>query len=63
MPNYKMGIFYAILPVEVINSDDDEDGEIGLQPRYLIQDKVFIYIDTQKHPVIQPSIARVHNNK
>lgn len=56
--------FYAIVPVEVINSDDDESGEIGLQPRYLIQDKVFnLYRHFQKHPVIQPSIARVHKNK
>lgn len=56
--------FYATIPVEVINSDDDEDEEIGLQPRYLIQDKVFnLYRHFQKHPVIQPSIARVHNNK
>ena len=56
--------FYATIPVEVINSDDDEDGEIGLQPRYLIQDKVFnLYRHFQKHPVIQPSIARIHNNK
>lgn len=63
-PTTKWEYFYAILPVEVINSDDDEDGEIGLQPRYLIQDKVFnLYRHFQKHPVIQPSIARVHNNK
>lgn len=56
--------FYATIPVQVVNSDDDEDGEIGLQPRYLIQDKVFnLYRHFQKHPVIQPSIARVHNNK
>jgi hypothetical protein len=56
--------FYAIVPVDVINSDDDEGGEIGLQPRYLIQDKVFnLYRHFQKHPVIQPSIARVYNNK
>ncbi len=63
-PTTKWEYFYAILPVDVINSDDDEDGEIGLQPRYLIQDKVFnLYRHFQKHPVIQPSIARVHNNK
>lgn len=63
-PTTKWEYFYAILPVEVINSDDDEDGEIGLQPRYLIKDKVFnLYRHFQKHPVIQPSIARVHNNK
>ena len=56
--------FYAPIQVEVINSDDDEDKKVGLQPRYLIQDKVFnLYRHFQKHPVIQPSIARVHNNK
>ena len=56
--------FYAILPVSVLNSDDDEAGEIGLQPRYLIQDKVFnLFRHFQKHPVLQPSIARIHNQK
>lgn len=30
--------FYYILDVELLNSDDDEDGAIGLQPRYLIED-------------------------
>ena len=33
--------FYALLPVDVINSDDDTEHEDGLQPRYLIRDKVF----------------------
>ncbi len=56
--------FYALIPVEAINSDDDEDGEIGLQPRYLILDKVFnLYRHFQKHPVLQPSIARLYKNK
>jgi len=63
-PTTKWEYFYATLPVEVINSDDDEEGEIGLQPRYLIQDKVFnLYRHFQIHPVLQPSIARIHNNK
>lgn len=63
-PTTNWEYFYAILPVDVINSDDDEEEEIGLQPRYLIQDKVFnLYRHFQKHPVIQPSIARVHNNR
>lgn len=56
--------FYALIPVEAINSDDDEDGEIGLQPRYLILDKVFnLYRHFQKHPVLQPSIARLYKDK
>ena len=63
-PTTEWEYFYATLPVEVINSDDDEEGEIGLQPRYLIQDKVFnLYRHFQIHPVLQPSIARIHNNK
>lgn len=56
--------FYASLPVSVINSDDDEEGEIGLQPRYLIFDKVFnLYRHFQRNPVLQPSIARIYKNK
>lgn len=56
--------FYALIPVEGINSDDDEDGEVGLQPRYLIIEKVFdLYRHFQKHPVLQPSIARLYKTK
>ncbi|MCF7824209.1 MAG: HNH endonuclease [Candidatus Marinimicrobia bacterium] len=56
--------FFALLPVEVINSDDDEDGEIGLQPRYLIIEKVFnLYRHFQKHPVLQPSLGRFYKDK
>lgn len=59
--------FYAIVPVSIINSDDDEDGEdgeVGLQPRYLIKDKVFnLYRHFLSHPVLQPSLARLQNNK
>src|SRR2546423_2776776 len=33
--------FYATIPVEILNSDDDEDHKLGLQPRFLIFDKVF----------------------
>lgn len=33
--------FYATFPVTMIDSDDDRDKNIGLQPRYLIFDKVF----------------------
>lgn len=56
--------FYAMLPVALIDSDDDEDTKIGLQPRYLIPDKVFdLYRHFQRHPVLQPSIGRVRNNR
>jgi hypothetical protein len=56
--------FYATLPVNVINSDDDSDGQIGLQPRYLIFDKVFdLYRHLQTNTLLQPSIARLHNNR
>jgi len=63
-PITKWKYFYATLPVSVINSDDDEDGKIGLQPRYLIQDKVFeLYRHFQRNTVLHPSIARLYQNK
>ncbi len=56
--------FYATLPVELLDSDDDDDEKWGLQPRYLIFDKVFdLYRHFQKHPVLQPSIGRVAQNR
>jgi hypothetical protein len=52
--------FYTILDVNVIDSDDDEDHSVGLQPRYLIADKVFeLYRHFQRHPVLQPSVGRI----
>jgi hypothetical protein len=52
--------FYSTLDVYVIDSDDDEDDSIGLQPRYLIAEKVFdLYRHFQMHPVLQPSIGRI----
>lgn len=55
--------FYATLPVALFDSDDDEDHKVGLQPRFLISDKVFeMYRHFQRHPVLQPSIGRVNNN-
>jgi hypothetical protein len=52
--------FYATLDVSLIDSDDDADDSIGLQPRYLIQDKVFsLFRHFQRHPVLQPSIGRL----
>ena len=63
-PVTKWKYFYAVMPVTAINSDDDEDGKIGLQPRYLIADKVFkLYRHLQARPVLQPSLARLHKNK
>jgi len=56
--------FYATLPVTVIESDDDRDKQIGLQPRYLIFDKVFeMFRHFQRHPVLQPSIGRLVGSK
>lgn len=56
--------FYATLPISLLNSDDDEQHEFGLQPRYLIFDKVFdLYRHFQMYPVLQPSIGRIHNGR
>ncbi len=55
--------FYATLPIEILNSDDEDEQKIGLQPRYLIFDKVFgLFRHFQQHPVLQPSIGRVSKN-
>jgi hypothetical protein len=52
--------FYSTLDVDVIDSDDDEDHSVGLQPRYLIAEKVFdLYRHFQRHPVLQPSVGRI----
>lgn len=52
--------FYGELPVSVLNSDDDDDEHTGLQPRYLIFDKVFeMYRHFLVYPVLQPSIGRL----
>jgi len=56
--------FYATLDVDVLDSDDEQDDSIGLQPRYLIFDKVFeLYRHFQQHPVLQPSIGRIVGNR
>lgn len=56
--------FYATMPVDVLNSDDEDEEKIGLQPRYLIYDKVFdLFRHFQRHPVLQPSIGRVNKNR
>ena len=55
--------FYATLPIDVLDSDDNDELKIGLQPRSLIDNKVFnLYRHFQQHPVLQPSIGRIHNN-
>lgn len=62
-PTTKWKYFYATLPIDVLDSDDDDELQIGLQPRSLINDKVFnLYRHFQQHPVLQPSIGRIHNN-
>ena len=56
--------FYAMLPVSILNSDDDENHALGLQPRFLIFDKVFeLYRHFQLYPVLQPSVGRISQNK
>lgn len=56
--------FYAILPVELVDSDDDQDHQFGLQPRFLILDKVFeLFRHFQNRPVLQPSIGRFAGGK
>ena len=56
--------FYAPLPIAVLDSDDDDENDIGLQPRYLIFDKVFeMFRHFQVYPVLQPSIGRLSKNK
>jgi len=63
-PTTNWNYFYATLPIEILDSDDDADHEIGLQPRYLIRDKVFnLFRHFQRHPVLQPSICRIHKNR
>jgi len=63
-PITKWKYFYATLGVELIDSDDDEDHKIGLQPRYLIVDRVFeLFRHFQNHPVMQPSIGRIVSNR
>lgn len=63
-PTTDWSYFYATLPIEILDSDDDADNEIGLQPRYLIKEKVFeLFRHFQRHPVLQPSICRIHKNR
>lgn len=63
-PTTGWNYFYAILPVELVDSDDDQDHQFGLQPRFLILDKVFeLFRHFQNHPVLQPSIGRFAGGK
>jgi hypothetical protein len=56
--------FYATLPVEVLDSDDEENNQLGLQPRFLIPEKVFaLFRHFQAHPVLQPSIGRFNEQR
>lgn len=56
--------FYATLPIDILDSDDDQDQTIGLQPRYLIPDKVFkLFRHFQTRPVLQPSLGRIVGDK
>lgn len=63
-PTTKWKYFYATLPIEILDSDDKDEENVGLQPRYLIQEKVFdLFKHFQNHPVLQPAIGRVNNRK
>ena len=63
-PLTKWRYFYGNLPVELLSSDDDKGTSMGLQPRYLIFDKVFnMYRHFQHYPVLQPSVGRIYKNK
>jgi hypothetical protein len=54
--------FYADLPISILDSDDDEEHLFGLQPRFLIFDKVFdLYRHFLVYPVLQPSLGRISN--
>ncbi len=59
-PRTGWNYFYGNLPISILNSDDDDDEHTGLQPRYLIFDKVFeMFRHFQVYPVLQPSIGRL----
>jgi hypothetical protein len=63
-PLTKWRYFYATLDISLLDSDDESDHSIGLQPRYLIPEKVFeLYRHFQRHPVLLPSIGRVVGNR
>ena len=56
--------FYSRLPIEIIDSDDDKDQVVGLQPRYLIFDKVFsLFRHFQVSPILQPSLGRIIDSR
>jgi hypothetical protein len=62
-PRTGWNYFYGNLPIAILNSDDDDSEHTGLQPRYLIFDKVFeMFRHFQVYPVLQPSIGRVFKN-
>lgn len=64
MPLTHWKYFYGKLPVSILGSDDDNGQTYGLQPRYLMADKVFdLFRHFQDYPVLQPSIGRIENGK
>jgi hypothetical protein len=63
-PLTKWKYFYCILPISILDSDDDDATKMGLQPRFLIFDKVFeMFRHFQHFPVLQPSIGRFSEGK
>jgi hypothetical protein len=56
--------FYATLDITLLDSDDESNTSQGLQPRYLIAERVFsLYQHFQNHPVLLPSIGRIDANR
>lgn len=63
-PTTQWKYFYATLPIQILDSDDKDEENVGLQPRYLIQDKVFgLFRHFQNHPVLQPAVGRISGRK
>ena len=63
-PLTKWKYFYCLLPISILDSDDDDGNKIGLQPRFLIFEKVFeMFRHFQHYPVLQPSIGRYCDGK
>ena len=59
-----MEVFLRQFAVDILDSDDDEDNKLRLQPRFLIPEKVFeLYRHFQRHPVLQPSIGCVSHSR
>ena len=62
-PTTGWSYFYATLNVALLDSDDEFDDSVGLQPQYLISDKVFsLFRHFAGHPY-EPSIGRLSKSR